>query len=936
MKRFIPYLFLLLAFPAAAQGWRQTFSGLLNPAGMCQTPDGGAVLLANSIPGGPQGRQVVLSKTDQDGRVQWQKSIGAAGDDEGRSLILSATGELILAGKMAFMANNGDAFLAKYDLSGQKIWERVYNFGVLDDAKCVRQMPDGGFILALEADNQLRLLRTDAAGIELWSKAFPTTSGLSVKHLEVRADGGWVVAFLRNNLPIGAPAAVVLQINAAGDAEFQTTLPHFSSYITTDQVRCMPASDSTFWLMHRDSMYLLDRDTTVLRRWEVATAPDFYLTDIVPVNDGGVIALGTNYSFSGQAFSRSVLIRFQADGTELWRRIYEAPSSLHSSWSLFPNTDGGFLLSGNYAKGSNYFSYLVRTDSLGQAFANQISGRVFYDVNADCTYQTGESPLKSWVLKLVRPNGDIHYGNTDPQGKYQLEAGLGEHILSVLLPNGLWQAVCEQDVPLIFSAPFQSDTVDFAINNVVFCPLPQVDAGVDYWIACQENTFWIQYSNAGTDVVENAMVTLTLDTLLSISGASIPFTQTGPHSWQFPVGDLPALSDSGFQAQVMVDCAADVLDRTLCVQAEVTPADPCLAPVTVPLLVIDGRCEGDSVRFHVFNIGAPMTESQPYIVVEDNIIFLQSSGDFLLDSGEEWVYSVPANGSTWHMEILQDSDIPDWLGDQQVSAVVEGCSNSGGFSTGWVNQFSQHDGGYFTETECRPVVSGPQGLQKAAFPAGWTNDHLIPANTDLEYSLHFQNLSGQTVQTLTLRDTLEKQLDPGTVLAGPASHPYQLELMGEGVLNIRFADLDLADSARVWVKFRVSQDLDLPPGAVIFNQAWAYADFLAPKLTNQTYHTIAHPIFTETEEPSGVSAAKLQLYPNPTSAGMTIALSERAMYQCRIMDATGKTILNQSFLDYQLHLPAQALPKGIFMVTIHNAQGKLIGWQKGVRLGTYD
>ncbi|MCC7466201.1 MAG: T9SS type A sorting domain-containing protein [Saprospiraceae bacterium] len=936
MKRLLPYLLFCLVFPASAQGWRQTFGGMLSPAGMCQTPDGGAVLLANSVPGGSQGRQVVLTKTDQDGRVQWQKSFGAAGDDEGRSLLLSAAGDLIVAGKMAFMANNGDAFLVKYDLGGQKIWERVYNFGVLDDAKCMRQTSDGGFILALEADNQLRLLRTDAQGMELWTKAFPATAGLSVKHLEIRSDGGLVVTMLRNNLPIGAPAAVVLQLNMAGDAESEVTLPHYSSYITTDQVRCLPATDSTFWLMHRDSLYLLDRDTTVLKRWEIATAPDFYLTDIATVKDGGVLALGTNYSFSGQAFSHSVLIRFQADGTELWRRNYEAPSTLHSTWSLFPASDGGFFLSGNYAKGNSYFSYLLRTDSLGQTFTNQISGRLFYDENLDCTHQNAELPLKSWVLKLVRPNGDIHYCNTNAQGNYHIEAGLGEHTLSVLLPNGLWQALCQQDVPLVFSQPFQSDTVDFPIKNAVFCPLPRVDAGVDYWIACQENTFWVQYANAGVDMVADAVVTLTLDTLLSITGASIPFSQSGPQSWAFPVGDLQALSDSGFQVQVMVDCAADILDRTLCVHAEIDPADPCLAPIADPLLVIDGRCEGDSVRFHVFNLGAPMTEPRPYIVVEDNIIFLQSNGEFLLDSGAEWIFSVPANGSTWRMEILQDPDMPDWLADQVTSAVVEGCSNSGGFSTGFVNQFSQHDGGYFAETECRPVVPGPQGLQKAAFPAGWTDEHLIQANTDLEYSLHFQNLTGQTIHTLTLRDTLDAQLNPGVVLAGPASHPYQWELMGEGVVSFRFANLALADSARVWVKFRVSQDPDLPPGAVILNQAWAYADFLSPQPTNETYHTIGHPVFTETKEPIGAAATKIRLYPNPTSAGITIALSEKGMYQCRVMDATGKTILNQNFHDHQFQIPAHALPAGVFMVTIHNSQGKLIGQQKGVRLTTYD
>lgn len=132
-----------------------------------------------------------------------EKILGAPGDDEGRSLILTADGNIAVAGKVSFIANNGDALLALFNLAGQKLWERNYNFGVLDDAKCVRQLPDGGFVLAVEADNQFRLLRTDAAGMELWSKTYLQTAGLVVKHLELRKDGGFVVTLLRNNLPSG-------------------------------------------------------------------------------------------------------------------------------------------------------------------------------------------------------------------------------------------------------------------------------------------------------------------------------------------------------------------------------------------------------------------------------------------------------------------------------------------------------------------------------------------------------------------------------------------------------------------------------------------------------------------------------------------------------------------------------------------------------------
>jgi hypothetical protein len=450
-----------------------------------------------------------------------------------------------------------------------------------------------------------------------------------------------------------------------------------------------------------------------------------------------------------------------------------------------------------------------------------------------------------------------------------------------------------------------------------------VDAGVDYWLHCAENSLAVRYANTGTTIAANAAVTLKLDTLLVLTDASIPFEQSGLHEWRFELGDLPPLFDSSFTATVRTDCDAMVVDRTLCVEAHIEPDESCLAPLDGPLLLAEGRCEGDSVRFYLYNIGLPMTESQPYIVVEDNIMFLQNQ-EIQLGAGEERVLSFPANGSTWRIEVLQHPGTEDWQSDARVAAVVEGCSAGGGFSTGFVGQFSLYDGGYFFENECRTVVSGTQGIEKAAYPLGWNEEHLIGPNTDLEYALHFQNLSGDTIRTLSFRDSLDTfVLDPASILPGPASHPYWFDLNGAGVATFRFLGA-LPDSGRAWVKFRVAQQADLPNGTLIFNQAWAYPDFSAPIVTNQTFHTIGTPLLATKDARPKNGGPALEIWPVPSAGGLHLNMRAPGEYRCRITDLAGRPILEQAFSGNMIYVEKERLPPGACIVSVY-AKNRLAG-----------
>lgn len=214
-------------------------------------------------------------------------------------------------------------------------------------------------------------------------------------------------------------------------------------------------------------------------------------------------------------------------------------------------------------------------------------------------------------------------------------------------------------------------------------------------------------------------------------------------------------------------------------------------------------------------------------------------------------------------------------------------------------------------------------MEKKAFPEGWKDAHYIQANTDLEYELHFHNDGADTLFTLGLRDTLDfLRLDPGSVTAGPASHPYQLNISGTGVLDFHFPQVMLGAGARVWVKFRVRQQKDLPSGTVIRNRAWAYPGFSAPVATNETFHTVVSMLPTGVKPPATVEAG-MKIWPAPSAGEVHIEVSDIADYLCRIVDINGRLILEKEFYGKELMVADGVLPRGIFLVNLYRGGRKL-------------
>lgn len=314
-------------------------------------------------------QDIFIAKYNASGQVVWAKNAGGGGDDTGYGIALDRVGnvyttgaidgaakfgEITAEGKYFFLAKLGDNPFLPTSGSLVKQWEAAFGGSGADAFRAVRELPDGGFILAGTSDSQISgnqevhgfggtdiwLVRVDAHGTKLWEKNYGGEGTDTLADVIITPEGGFFLAGSSNSKVSGSKTS--------------------SDYGEMD-----------FWLIK------LDAGGDPLWDQSYGGTGSDGLTAIQMTGDGGYLLGGTSVSpVSGtktsEFFSVSPqdpdywVIRIDGDGNALWDRSFggRGPDYL---FSLEASSEGGFLLAG-YSK-SNADGNKEST-SIGSSFAD--------------------------------------------------------------------------------------------------------------------------------------------------------------------------------------------------------------------------------------------------------------------------------------------------------------------------------------------------------------------------------------------------------------------------------------------------------------------------------------------------------------------------------------------------------------------------------------
>ena len=234
----------------------------------------------------------------------------------------------------------------QYDVGELNVqWEKTYE-DIGDESWCVRQVSDGGFIIAGASNYMGLLIKTDSGGDVEWHQTYENSTALY--SARETSDGSFIAVgyYECDTLPGCYPDIYLLKTDGSGIIDWE-------KYDGT--------SDNNDWA----------RDV-------IQTQDDFVVTGTW--NDNG-----NN--------SKAMLRKYSSTGELIWDEIYSS-SAANEINSMLETSDGDFILAGyTGTQHGDYKALLIKTDPSGQ----QIWKKNIQSIGSTELYAICESPNGGYI-----------------------------------------------------------------------------------------------------------------------------------------------------------------------------------------------------------------------------------------------------------------------------------------------------------------------------------------------------------------------------------------------------------------------------------------------------------------------------------------------------------------------------------------------------------
>ena len=362
----------------------------------------------------------------------WARTYGGSNIDVAYSACETSDGGFVATGyTFSFGAGQQDAYLVRTNSTGDVLWGTTYGGAAMDGAHFVRQVSDGGYVIAAYTESfggggkNVYLIKTDSAGTAEYTITYSTPlMDVAYAFCETH-DGGYIFVGYRNG-PSGWYKGDLWILRT--DATLDTLWTKTYGAVGEDYgISIQPTLDSCFIIAGVTSpsgnkdLWLVKIDETGDIVWEQRYG--YGLEDVAyGVNltaDSGYIITGYVDGIGQWTAGDLWLLKTDSLGDTLWTKRYGGPGE-DFGFDVYTTFDDGYAIAGR--RGGDI--WFLRTDSLGDTLGTRTYGGVGTEsalslyptsdagyIIAGYTESFGSGSNDFWLLRM-EPDVGIEDGNS--------------------------------------------------------------------------------------------------------------------------------------------------------------------------------------------------------------------------------------------------------------------------------------------------------------------------------------------------------------------------------------------------------------------------------------------------------------------------------------------------------------------------------------------
>ncbi|MCK4460637.1 MAG: hypothetical protein KAW46_02475 [candidate division Zixibacteria bacterium] len=308
----------------------------------------------------------------------WERTFGGTGCDQGYSVAVTGDHGYVVTGSTRSFGGNGpDVYLIRTNAAGDTLWTKAHDGGSDDIGYSVAVTSDGGFIIAGETNSigaggtDAYLIKTDALGDTIWTRAYGGTDDDLAYSVAPTDDGGYIIVGKTASYGAGAADVYLIKINAFGDTAWTRTYGGLqddygeSVALAGDGGYVVAGHTNSFGAGDID-VYVIKTDAagdTVWTRTYGGGSWD-YGHAIAATTDSGFVIVGRTESFGNGP--DVYVVKIDAAGDTLWTRTYGG-TSIDRGYAVAPTNDGGCCVAGFTMSTPTGFAdaYIIKINASG-------------------------------------------------------------------------------------------------------------------------------------------------------------------------------------------------------------------------------------------------------------------------------------------------------------------------------------------------------------------------------------------------------------------------------------------------------------------------------------------------------------------------------------------------------------------------------------------